>query len=74
MRASRYAHEDRQAHGQSDKPLSELREHWLKLGRCTRPVDRTAAADAVCALYGALGRQRPAVRFFSTPLMRVPAQ
>ena len=40
---------------------------WLERGRSVQPLDRERAADAVRALYAAVGRPTPAVLFFASP-------
>lgn len=52
---------------QQEKLFADQRECWVKLGCSTERLDRVAAADAIGALYQALGRPRPVVLFFSSP-------
>lgn len=40
---------------------------WLDCGRSVIPLDRERAADAIRALYAAVGSPTPAVLFFSSP-------
>lgn len=47
--------------------LRQEADHWLANGRSVEPLDRKRAADAICALYAAVGRPTPAVLFFSSP-------
>jgi hypothetical protein len=49
--------------------LSEEIARWLRIGRSTERLDRPAATEAICAMYGAIGKPRPRVLFFSSPLM-----
>jgi hypothetical protein len=49
--------------------LTERIAYWVQLGHCTAPLDRSAAAEAIGSVYEALGLARPAVLFFSSPLM-----
>lgn len=48
-------------------------QYWGALGRSTEPLNRAAATEAICALYEAIGRKRPLVLFFSSPLMCILA-
>jgi len=55
---------------------ADLREtylRWLEIGRSVQPVDRAAATEAICKMYEAAGKKRPAVLFFSSPLMCIVA-
>ena len=46
---------------------------WLDCGRSVQPLDRQSAADAIRALYAAVGRSTPTVLFFSSPELCVRA-
>ena len=53
--------------------LQRTYEEWLAIGRSTQPIDQAAAREAIAAMYAAIGEERPAVLFFSSPLMVVLA-
>jgi len=53
--------------------LQKERQYWLANGRSVEPLDRKKAADAICALYAAVGRPTPTVLFFSSPAMCIMA-
>ena len=53
--------------------LRDTYQHWLAVGRSTAPLDREAAARAIGDMYAAIGEQRPAVIYFSSPPMCVLA-
>ncbi len=46
---------------------------WLDSGRSVQPLDRERAADAIRALYTAIGSPTPVVLFFSSPAMCILA-
>lgn len=46
---------------------------WLDCGRSAQPLDRDRSADAIRALYAAIGSPTPAVLFFSSPALCVLA-
>lgn len=49
--------------------LEERFMQWRKQRWSTEPLDRAAAAAGISALYQALGKPRPQVLFFSSPMM-----
>jgi hypothetical protein len=54
-----------------EKLLANQINYWLRLAHSNEPLDRPAATRAICAMYEALGKPRPAVLFFSSPMMCV---
>lgn len=58
---------------EQEKLLADQLQFWLKVGRSTEPLDRSAATDAICALYQELGKPRPLVLFFSSPAICILA-
>lgn len=53
--------------------FNDCREHWLRLACATEPLDRAAATAVIGALYRAIGKPRPRVLFFASPLTCVLA-
>lgn len=49
--------------------LAERLGHWRKVSCSTEPVDRAVATEVICALYQAIGKPRPTVLFFPSPMM-----
>ncbi|WP_449418130.1 DUF6745 domain-containing protein [Phormidium nigroviride] len=43
------------------------REKWRAIALSTEPIDREKAADAVKAIYAAIGQQEPKITFFDSP-------
>lgn len=56
-----------------DAQLEDEARYWLNNARSVEPLDRTRAADAIRAMYAALGRPTPTVLFFSSPAMCILA-
>lgn len=58
---------------EQEKLLTDRIEQCLAWSHSTEPLDRVAATEAIGALYESVGVERPAVLFFSSPLMCVLA-
>jgi hypothetical protein len=54
---------------QQEAELARTLRYWLAVGRSTAVMDRGAATEAICAMYQAIGKERPKVLFFSSPAM-----
>ena len=52
-----------------EKRLAQAYEEWLAVGRSTANLDRSAAENVVIELYARIGKPKPLVLFFSSPMM-----
>src|ERR1700727_3640133 len=53
--------------------LAATYKEWLSIGRMSKPLDREAATKCIGDMYEAIVEKRPAVLFFSSPIMCVLA-
>ena len=56
-----------------EQRMQEVIQHWLSVGRSTQPIDREQATASITAMYRAIGKDAPAVLFFSSPMMCILA-
>ncbi len=56
-----------------ERRLREVYEEWLAVGRSCEPLNRAEAAEIIGDFYARIGKPRPAVLIFSSPIMCVLA-
>src|SRR5271154_3192822 len=59
--------------GEQEKRLIDVRNEWLSIGYSTAPVDRAEATKIIGEFYSRIGKPKPAVLFFSSPMMCILA-
>ncbi len=76
MNPSRWSTEMREVNAftpEEDARLKREVMEWIEYGRSVEKLDRARAAEAIRALYAAIGSPTPAVVFFSSPAMCISA-
>ena len=53
--------------------LAEVYEEWLGIGRSTQPIDKSAAEKIIGEFYGRIGKPKPTIFYFSSPMICVLA-